>query len=68
MKQVKVADENGRVVPIGTPGELCTRGYLNFLGYWGDPEKTAEMMGSDRWLKSGYVYSKLLKGMHKYGV
>ncbi|KAK3878699.1 hypothetical protein Pcinc_016683 [Petrolisthes cinctipes] len=51
--EVKVMDENGQVVPIGQPGELCTRGYHNFLAYWGDTEKTAEIMGSDRWLKSG---------------
>lgn len=51
--EVKIADHNGQVVPIGEAGEVCIRGYLNFLGYWGDPKKTEEMMGPDRWLKTG---------------
>ncbi|XP_069937609.1 medium-chain acyl-CoA ligase ACSF2, mitochondrial [Cherax quadricarinatus] len=50
---VKVADAEGQVVRIGEAGELCVRGYCNFQGYWGDPEKTQETMGSDRWLKTG---------------
>ncbi|KAK8724645.1 hypothetical protein OTU49_011186 [Cherax quadricarinatus] len=52
--EAKVADEDGQVVRIGEAGELCIRGYCNFLGYWGDPEKTEETMGPDRWLKTGY--------------
>jgi fatty-acyl-CoA synthase len=33
--EAKVIDpDNGRIVPRGTPGELCTRGYLVMLGYW----------------------------------
>ncbi|XP_042231461.1 medium-chain acyl-CoA ligase ACSF2, mitochondrial-like isoform X2 [Homarus americanus] len=51
--EVKVTDEHGNIVPVGEPGELCIRGYCNFLGYWGEPEKTKEMMGPDRWLKTG---------------
>lgn len=51
--EVKIADQNGQVVPIGVAGELCIRGYVNFLGYWGDPQKTEEMIGPDRWLKTG---------------
>ncbi|KAK8724644.1 hypothetical protein OTU49_011186 [Cherax quadricarinatus] len=51
--EAKVADEDGQVVRIGEAGELCIRGYCNFLGYWGDPEKTEETMGPDRWLKTG---------------
>lgn len=51
--QVKIADENGQVVPIGVAGEVCIRGYVNFLGYWGDPEKTKETVSQDRWLKTG---------------
>src|ERR1700734_2433769 len=41
--EVKVIDPaTGRTVPRGTPGELCTRGYSVMLGYWEQPEKTAE--------------------------
>ena len=41
--EVKIVDTEGRVVPRGQPGELCTRGYSVMLGYWGDAEKTAEV-------------------------
>lgn len=51
--EVKIADQDGQVVPVGVAGEICIRGYVNFLGYWGDSEKTEEMVGPDRWLKTG---------------
>ena len=51
--EVKVVDEDGKVVPVGTPGELCTRGYSVMLGYWNDEMKTKEIIGEDRWLHSG---------------
>ena len=53
--EVKVVDESGCVVPFGTPGELCVRSYSNMLGYWNDEEKTKEMIGTDGWLKTGFV-------------
>ena len=51
--QVKIIDEKGRVVPRGTPGELCTRGYCVMRGYWGEPEQTAETIDAAGWLHSG---------------
>lgn len=51
--QVKVIDENGRVVPRGTSGELCTRGYSVMLGYWGDDEKTEEDIDRAGWMHTG---------------
>lgn len=53
--EVKVVDDDGKIVPIGTPGELCTRGYNNMLGYWEEEDRTKEMIGPDRWLKTGYA-------------
>ncbi len=41
--EVKVVDPaTGVTQPRGTAGELCTRGYSVMLGYWNEPEKTAE--------------------------
>nr|CAD7597656.1 unnamed protein product [Timema genevievae] len=53
--EVKVVDTEGKVVPMETPGELMVRGYNVMLGYWGDEEKTAEVMGADRWFRTGVV-------------
>ncbi len=52
--EVKVADPtSGATVPVGTPGELCTRGYSVMLGYWNDPERTAEAIDTARWMHTG---------------
>ncbi|MGC8476503.1 MAG: AMP-binding protein [Acetobacteraceae bacterium] len=51
--EVKIVDAEGKVVPRGTPGELCTRGYLVMQGYWGDPERTAEAIDAARWMHTG---------------
>ncbi len=51
--QVKVIDEQGAVVPRGTSGELCTRGYSVMLGYWGDKEQTEESIDAAGWLHTG---------------
>ena len=51
--EVKIVDGDGRVVPRGTPGELCTRGYSVMLGYWNDPEKTAEAIDRGGWMHTG---------------
>jgi fatty-acyl-CoA synthase len=41
------------MVPIGKPGELCTRGYLVMRGYWDEPERTREAIDDARWMHSG---------------
>jgi fatty-acyl-CoA synthase len=51
--QVKIIDNNGRVVPKGTSGELCTRGYSVMLGYWEDEEKTGEDIDAAGWIHTG---------------
>ncbi|MEX1206043.1 MAG: AMP-binding protein [Dongiaceae bacterium] len=51
--EVKIVDAEGRVVPPGTPGELCTRGYSVMRGYWNDPDKTAEAIDAGRWMHTG---------------
>jgi fatty-acyl-CoA synthase len=52
--EVKVIDPaTGLVVSPGTPGELCTRGYSVMLGYWEEPDKTAEAIDAARWMHTG---------------
>ncbi|MFD4322058.1 AMP-binding protein [Streptomyces sp. NPDC058548] len=52
--EVKVVDPvTGLTVERGTAGELCTRGYSVMLGYWDEPEKTAEAIDSGRWMHTG---------------
>jgi fatty-acyl-CoA synthase len=52
--EIKITDpETGLVVPRGTPGELCTRGYSVMLGYWDEPAKTAEVVDAARWMHTG---------------
>ena len=51
--EVKIVDLEGRIVPPGTPGELCTRGYCVMRGYWGEPERTEEAIDAGRWMHTG---------------
>jgi fatty-acyl-CoA synthase len=52
--EVKVVDpETGLTVPRGEAGELCTRGYSVMLGYWEQPDKTAEAIDAARWMHTG---------------
>lgn len=52
--EVKIVDPgSGTVVRRGEPGELCTRGYSVMLGYWNEPEATAEAIDRARWMHTG---------------
>ncbi|GAA1258268.1 AMP-binding protein [Kitasatospora nipponensis] len=52
--EVKVVDPaSGRQVERGTAGELCTRGYSVMLGYWQEPEKTAQVVDAEGWMHTG---------------
>ncbi|MFF7307896.1 AMP-binding protein [Streptomyces sp. NPDC008137] len=52
--EVKVVDPaTGVTQPRGTAGELCTRGYSVMLGYWNEPEKTADAIDAGRWMHTG---------------
>ena len=52
--EVKVVDAaTGAVVPRGTPGEQCTRGYSVMLGYWDDEEATRGAIDAGGWMHSG---------------
>ncbi len=52
--EVKIIDPaSGQVVPIGTTGELCTRGYSVMLGYWDNQEATDGAIDVARWMHTG---------------
>lgn len=51
--EIKIVDENGKVVARGEHGELCTRGYSVMLKYWNDPENTRKVLDEGRWMHTG---------------
>jgi len=51
--ECKVVDLDGNIVRRGETGELCTRGYSVMLGYWDDPDKTAEAVDAEGWMHTG---------------
>ncbi|MGW4204494.1 AMP-binding protein [Streptomyces sp. NPDC004726] len=52
--EIKITDPvTGVTLPRGEAGELCTRGYSVMLGYWAEPERTAEAVDSGRWMHTG---------------
>jgi fatty-acyl-CoA synthase len=51
--EVKIVDNDGHIVPHGETGELLTRGYSVMLGYWDDPQKTADSIDKSGWMHSG---------------
>ena len=52
--EIKLVDvQTGLTVARGDQGELCTRGYSVMLGYWNEPEKTAEVIDAARWMHTG---------------
>jgi fatty-acyl-CoA synthase len=52
-QEVKIVDENGRIVRRGETGEFLTRGYSVMLGYWGDEAKTREAIDAAGWMHTG---------------
>ncbi len=52
--EIKVVDPfTGDTVERGEPGEFCTRGYSVMLGYWNEPDRTAEAIDADGWMHTG---------------
>jgi fatty-acyl-CoA synthase len=51
--EVKIVDLEGRIVPRGERGELCTRGYSIMLGYWDEPAKTSDVLDINGWMHTG---------------
>ena len=52
--EIKIVDpSSGATLPRGETGEFCTRGYSVMLGYWNDPDKTADAIDADGWMHTG---------------
>jgi len=51
--EVKIVGPDGRTMPRGESGELCTRGYSVMLGYWNDEAKTREAIDAGGWMHTG---------------
>jgi fatty-acyl-CoA synthase len=51
--EVKIVDADGRIVPVGQQGELCTRGYSVMRGYYEEPERTHEAIDDAGWMHTG---------------
>ncbi|GAC1384567.1 MAG: AMP-binding protein [Ktedonobacteraceae bacterium] len=52
--EIKIVDPiTSQIVPIGQPGELCTRGYSVMLGYWNNPQATEDAIDKARWMHTG---------------
>ncbi len=59
---VAIRDENGKDVPVGTPGEICIKGPQVMAGYWKRPEETAKVMTADGYFRTGDVGQVLPSG------
>jgi fatty-acyl-CoA synthase len=52
--EIKVVDpDTGDIVACGARGELCTRGYSVMLGYFNEPDKTADAIDRAGWMHTG---------------
>ncbi len=61
--EIRIVDpDSGATLPLDTPGELCTRGFLVMMGYYDMPEATAATIDADGWLHTGDLCSMDARG------
>jgi len=53
--EVVLRGDDGKEVPLGSPGELCVRGPQVMRGYWNNPGETAKVLGADGFLATGDI-------------
>jgi fatty-acyl-CoA synthase len=52
--EIKIIDPlTGETVALNEPGEFCAKGYSVMLGYWNEPQMTADAIDADGWMHSG---------------
>ncbi|MEA2621755.1 MAG: hypothetical protein QOH61_665 [Chloroflexota bacterium] len=71
--RVALVDDGGRAAPNATEGELWVSGKHVMLGYWGDPERTAAVIGpppvgvhGGRWYRSGDLVTRRADGLLEF--
>jgi len=52
---IRLLDDDGNEVPIGTPGELAVKGPQVMAGYWQRPDETAKVMTADGFFRTGDI-------------
>lgn len=61
--EVRISDpDSGGLVPFGTQGEICVRGYQIMIGYFNMPDETSTAILPDGWLRSGDLGSMDARG------
>ena len=53
--EVSLRGDDGKEVPLGSPGELCVRGPQVMRGYWNNPAETERVLGKDGFLATGDI-------------
>ncbi|WP_295646394.1 long-chain-fatty-acid--CoA ligase [uncultured Methylibium sp.] len=53
--ELKLLDDDGNEVPMGTPGEIAIRGPQVMAGYWQRPDETAKVMTADGYFRTGDI-------------
>lgn len=53
--QIKIVDDYGSPLGPQEKGEILTKQPLNFLGYYGRPDLTREVLDEDGWIHSGDI-------------
>jgi long-chain acyl-CoA synthetase len=53
--ELKLLDDDGNEVPLGTPGEIAIKGPQVMAGYWQRPDETEKVMTPDGFFRSGDI-------------